>query len=324
MLKRLLAVMAVAGSIVGPGALAQENYPNRPVRFVVPFTPAGTTDILARVIGEKLSASLGQQFVIENRAGAGGNVGSASVATAPPDGYTILMGTVSTHGINPTLYANQGFDALRDFTSVAFAAAVPNVMIVNPKNVKAKTVQEFIAEAKATPRKLSFASSGSGTSIHLSGELFKSLAKIEMVHVPYRGSGPALTDMLSGQVDVMFDNMPSCIEHVRAGSLRAIAVTSAKRSPALPDTPTIAESGLPDFEATSWFAVFAPAKTPRPIVEKLNAEIRKAIDSPELKARWEQLGGEARQMSPAEMDAFVKAEIEKWAAVVKTSGAKVE
>jgi tripartite-type tricarboxylate transporter receptor subunit TctC len=324
MLKEIAAALALALTLVAPEARAQADYPNRPVRFVVPFTPAGTTDILARVIGEKLAATFGQQFVIENRSGAGGNVGTAGVATAPPDGYTILMGTVSTHGINPTLYTNIPFDALKDFAPVAFAAAVPNVMVVNPKNVKAKTVQEFIAEAKASPRKLSFASSGSGTSIHLSGELFKRLAGVEMVHVPYRGSGPALTDLLSGQVDVMFDNMPSCIEHVRAGSLRAIAVTSAKRSPALPETPTIAESGLPDFEATSWFAVFAPAKTPRPIVEKLNTEIRKAIDTPELRARWEQLGGEARPMSPDEMGTFVKAEIEKWAAVVKTSGAKVE
>ena len=324
MLKGIVAALALIAAQLAPEARAQGDYPNRPVRFVVPFTPAGTTDILARVIGEKLAATFGQQFVIENRAGAGGNIGSASVATAPPDGYTILMGTVSTHAINASLYANQGFDPVRDFAPVAFAAAVPNVMVVNPKNVKATTVQEFIAEAKATPRKFSFASSGSGTSIHLSGELFKSMAGVEMVHVPYRGSGPALTDMISGQVDVMFDNMPSCIEHVRAGTLRAIAVTSDKRSSAIPNTPTIAESGLPGFEATSWFAVFAPAKTPRPIIDKLNAEIRKAIDTPELRARWEQLGGEARPLTPDEQGAFVKAEIEKWAKVVKASGAKVE
>ncbi|MGF9756428.1 tripartite tricarboxylate transporter substrate binding protein [Microvirga sp. 0TCS3.31] len=290
----------------------------------MPFTPGGTTDIFARLVGEKLSQSLGQQFVIENRGGAGGNIGADAVAKAEPDGYTLVMGTVGTHAINPSLYAKMPYDALTDFAPVAYVAGVPNLMVVSPKKVKATTVQEFIAEAKATPGKFTMASSGNGTSIHLSGELFKQMTGVEMPHVPYRGSGPAVNDLIGGQVDVMFDNLPSSIEHVRGGNLRALAVTSSKRSPALPDMPTLAEAGLPQFEATSWFALFAPKGTPPEITNKLNQEVRKALETPELQKRFADLGGEIQPMSPDELMGYVRAEHEKWAKVVKASGAKVD
>ena len=292
--------------------------------MIVPFPAGGTTDIFARHIGDRLAKAFGHNFVIDNRGGAGGNIGSDAVAKADPDGYTLLVGTVGTHAINSSLYARMTFDPVRDFAPVAFLAGVPNILVVNPKNVKATTVQDFIAEAKASPKKLSFASSGNGTSIHLSGEMFKQMTGVELVHVPYRGSAPAVNDLIAGQVDLMFDNLPSSIEQVRGGNLRAIAVTSAKRSAALPDVPTIAELGLPGFDASSWFAIFAPAKTPPEIVQKLNAEVLKALADPELQKRFADIGGEIRPYKPDELGAFVKAEIEKWAKVVKTSGAKIE
>jgi tripartite-type tricarboxylate transporter receptor subunit TctC len=324
--RRMLGFLLGAGACLASGAaLAQPAaYPTRPVRVIVPFTPGGTTDIFARLVGEKLSQSLGQQFVIENRGGAGGNIGTDAVAKAEPDGYMLVMGTVGTHAINPSLYAKMPYNALTDFAPIAYVAGVPNLMVVSPKKVKATTVQEFIAEAKATPGKFTMASSGNGTSIHLSGELFKQMTGIEMPHVPYRGSGPAVNDLIGGQVDVMFDNLPSSIEHVRGGNLRALAVTSAKRSPAVPDKPTLAEAGLPQFEATSWFALFAPKDTPPEITNKLNQEVRKALETPELQKRFADLGGEIQPMSPDELMAYVRSEHEKWAKVVKASGAKVD
>lgn len=321
----LSAVMAVA-AMVGlamPGA-AQEVYPNRVVKVIVPFAAGGTTDIFARILADRLSQQMGQQFIVENRGGAGGNIGADAVAKATSDGYTLIMGTVGTHAINASLYAKMPYDTLGDFTPVAYAAGVPNLMVVNPKNVKAKTVLEFIAEAKAVARKFNMASAGNGTSIHLSGELFKQMTGIEMPHVPYRGSGPAINDLVGGQVDVMFDNLPSSIEQAKAGNLRALAVTSSTRSPALPDVPTIAESGLPGFDATSWFALFAPKGTPAPTVRKLNDEVRKAIENPETRKRMLELGGDLRSMTPEELGAYQKAEFEKWAKVVKASGAKVD
>ena len=314
----ILSVLAVAG-----GAAAQPAYPNRPVRVVVPFAAGGTTDIFARLIADKLGATLGQQFIVENRGGAGGNIGTDAVAKAQPDGYTLVMGTVGTHAINASLYAKMPYDPLTDFEPVAYAAGVPNLMVVSPRNVKATTVKDFIAEAKGD-RKFNMASSGNGTSIHLSGELFKQIAGVELVHVPYRGSGPAVNDLVGGQVDVMFDNLPSSIEQVRAGNLRALAVTSAARSPAVPDMPTLAESGMPGFEASSWFALFAPKGTPAAITEKLNAEVRRALEQPELKARFADLGGELKPMSRDELMAYVRAEHAKWSEVVKRSGAKVD
>ena len=300
------------------------SYPTRPVRLIVPFPAGGTTDIFARLLGNSLSQSLGQQFVIENRGGAGGNIGADAVAKADPDGYSLVMGTVGTHAINSSLYSRMPYNPLTDFAPVAYVAGVPNLMVVSPKRVKATTVQEFIEEAKAAPGKFNMASSGNGTSIHLSGELFKQMTGVQMPHVPYRGSGPAVNDLISGQVDVMFDNLPSSIEQVRAGNLRALAVTSAQRSPAIPDKPTLAEAGVPGFEASSWFAVFAPKGTPPEIVNKLHQEIRKALETPELQKRFAELGGEAKLMSPDELAAYVKAEHEKWAKVVAASGAKVD
>ncbi len=322
MLGLVLAAIACSGS--GAASAQTGAYPSRPVRIIVPFTPGGTTDIFARLVGDKLSQALGQQFIIDNRGGAGGNIGADAVAKADPDGYTLVMGTVGTHAINPSLYARMPYDALNDFAPVAYVAGVPNLMVVSPKKVKATSVQEFIAEAKAAPGKFTMASSGNGTSIHLSGELFKQMTGVEMPHVPYRGSGPAVNDLVGGQVDVMFDNLPSSIEQVRAGNLRALAVTSAKRSPAIPDKPTLAESGLPDFEASSWFALFAPKGTPADVTSKLNQEVRKALETPDLQKRFADLGGEIRPMSPDELMAYVKAEHGKWAKVVKTSGAKVD
>lgn len=323
MTRKLLSLALGLMLSLGAPALARaQAYPSKPIRVVVPFPPGGATDIFARLIGQKLSATFGQQVVVDNRPGAGGNVGADLVAKAEPDGYTLIMGTVGTHAINASLYPNMPYDMEKDFAPVAFAAGVPNVMEVNPGAVKATTVQEFIAEAKARKDPFSVASSGNGTSIHLAAELFKQMTGVEMVHVPYRGSAPALNDLIAGQVQVMFDNLPASIQQIRAGKLRALAVTSAKRSSALPDTPTVAEAGVPGFEASSWFALFAPARTPKEIVERLNAEVNKALETPELQKRFEEIGGERRLLTPAELGAFAKAEREKWAKVVQLSGAK--
>ncbi|MBV9078875.1 MAG: tripartite tricarboxylate transporter substrate binding protein [Methylobacteriaceae bacterium] len=311
------------GWAAASGASAQ-GFPTRPVKIVVPYTAGGTTDIFARLIGERMGQSLGQQFIIENRPGAGGNIGADAVAKAEPDGYTLVMATIATHAINPNLYPRMPYDSVADFTPVAFVAGVPNLMVVSPKTVKARTVAEFIAEAKASTRKFNMASSGNGTSIHLSGEMFKQATGVEMPHVPYRGSGPALNDLIGGQVDVMFDNLPSAVEQVRGGNLRALAVTSSTRSPAIPEVPTLAESGLPGFEATSWFALFGPKGMPPAIVARLNEEARKALDGPELRRRFAELGGDIRPLSPAELGAFAQAERDKWAVIVKQSGAKID
>jgi tripartite-type tricarboxylate transporter receptor subunit TctC len=314
--------VAVAISLITPAFAQGQAYPSKPVKVIVPFPPGGATDIFARLIAQKLSATFGQQVVVENRPGAGGNIGSDLVAKAEPDGHTLVMGTVGTHAINPSLYPAMPYDSEKDFAPVAFAAGVPNVMEVHPKSVTAKTVQEFIAEAKARRDPFSVASSGNGTSIHLAAELFKQMTGVDMVHVPYRGSAPALNDLVAGQVQVMFDNLPASIQQIRAGTLRAIAVTSAQRSPALPDVPTVAEGGVPGFEASSWFAFFAPAKTPKEIIDRLNTEVIKAVQTPDLQKRFEEIGGEQKLLSPAELGAFVKGERDKWAKVVQLSGAK--
>ena len=314
-----IAALASAGA-----ALAQAPYPTRPVRIIVPFTAGGTTDIFARLVGERLTQQLGQPFVVENRGGAGGNIGTDAVAKATPDGYTLVMGTVGTHAINASLYARMPYDPLTEFAPVAYVAGVPNLMVVSPKTVKATSVAEFIAEAKASSKKLNMASSGNGTSIHLAGEMFKQATGVEMPHVPYRGSGPAINDLVGGQVDVMFDNLPSCIEQARAGNLRALAVTSSTRSPALPDIPTLAESGLAGFDATSWFALYAPKSTPAAIVAKLDEEVNKALSGPELKERFATLGGEIRLMKPDELMTYTRSEHARWASVVKASGARLD
>ena len=310
-------------------ALAQGAWPaGKPVRIVVPFAPGGTTDILARVIAPELSKVFGQSFVVDNRAGAGGNIGAEIVAKSPGDGYTLLMGTVGTHGINKALYARLPYDPQKDFVPVTLVAGVPNVMVMNTQRAKAlgiNTVADFVRYARANPGKLNMASSGNGTSIHLAGELFKSRNRIFMTHIPYRGSGPAMTDMLAGAVDVMFDNLPSAMPHIQAGNLKAFAVTSAVRSAALPDVPTVAEAGnLPGFEASSWFGLLAPAGTPVDIVNRIQQETAKALSSPAVKERLLAQGAIPGGNTPAEFASLIDAEITKWAAVVKVSGARVD
>jgi tripartite-type tricarboxylate transporter receptor subunit TctC len=323
-LSALAAFTAVAACALAAPSIAQEPaYPSKPIRLVVPFPPGGATDILARNVAQRLTETWGQPVVVDNRPGAGGNIGSELVAKAAPDGYTLEMGTVGTHAINSSLYARMPYDHVKDFAPVILVAAVPNVLVVNP-GVPVNSVQELIAYAKANPGKLNFASSGSGTSIHLSGELFKVMAGVQMTHVPYKGSAPALSDLLGGQVQLMFDNLPPSLPQIKAGKLRALAVTSATRAPALPDVPTIAESGLPGFEASSWFGVLAPAGTPPAIIAKLNAEIGKWLASPEAKEKLAAVGANGAGGTPEDFARHIQAETAKWAKVVKESGAKVD
>ena len=314
---------AALGVLAAPVMLrAQAAYPSQLIRIIVPYAAGGTTDIFARLLGERMAAELGQQVIVENIPGAGGNTGTARVAKSAADGYTLLMGTVATHGISPNLYVKIPYDPLGDLDPVAFAVAIPNVTMVSPKTMKATSVKELITEIKASPRGMSYASSGVGTSIHLSGELFLQAAGVKMAHVPYRGSSPALNDLVAGHVDMMIDNLPSAIELVRGGQLRALAVTTAARSAALPDIPTMQEAGLPGFEASSWFALFAPSKTPAPVIEKLNAVILKIQRDPAMKARYDTLGGTMIPMSPADLASHVRAEIAKWGKVIKDAGIK--
>jgi tripartite-type tricarboxylate transporter receptor subunit TctC len=320
---RLAAVLATVATLASGGAARAEDFPSKPIRLVVPFTPAGATDILARIVAQHLTQAWSQQVVVDNRPGAAGNIGTEIVAKSPADGYTLLMATISTHGINPSLYKKIGYDAVKDFQPVSLVAMVPNVLEVNP-GVEAKSVQELIALAKANPGKLNFASSGSGTSIHMSGELFKLMTGVDIIHVPYKGSAPALTDLLGGQVQMMFDNLPASISHIRAGKLRPLAVTSDHRSAALPDVPTMAEAGLPGYEATAWFGLLAPAGTPRPIVDKMSAEIAKGIKTKEGQAQIAEQGAEPVGSTPEEFGTLIKGELEKWAKVVKASGAQVD
>ena len=300
-----------------------QSYPNRAIRLVVPFPAAGTTDILARAAAQKLTEAFGQSVVVDNRPGAAGNIGSDLVAKSAPDGYTLLMGTVGTHAINPSLYSKMPYDHVKDFVPVVLVAGVPNVLVVNPA-LPVNSVADLIKLAKDKPGQINFASSGSGTSIHLSGELFKTMAGVDITHVPYKGSSPALIDLIGGQVQIMFDNLPSALPQIKAGKLRAIAVTSLKRAPVLPDVPTISESGLPGFEASSWFGVLAPAGTPAPIVARINAEVNKWLQSAEAREKLLSQGAEAAGGSPEQFANHIRAESEKWAKVVKASGAKVD
>ena len=302
---------------------AAQQWPSKPVRFVVPFPAGGTTDIIARLLGERLSQSLGQQFVIENKAGAAGNIGAEAVAKADPDGYTILMGTIGIYSINQHLYPKLGFDAVKDFAPVSLVAKVANVLIVNPA-LPAKTVQELVAHAKANPGKLNSGSPGNGSSGHLSTELFKMLSGADIAHVPYRGSAPMLTDLLGGQIQMSIDNLPSALPHIREGRLRAIGVTTAQRWPATPDIPTVAEQGVAGFEATAWFAVSAPAKTPDAIVQRLSTEIDRIVKVPEMAAKMREQGAEPVGGPPSVLADHARAETEKWAKVVKAANVKLD
>lgn len=318
-----LAAGVAAGSFAALPAAAQANYPAKPITIVVPFAAGGTTDILARVIGEALKTELGQPVVIDNRAGAGGNIGGALAAKAAADGYTLFMGTVGTHAINASLYKKMPFDPIKDFAPLTRVAMVPNLLVAHPSRPY-KTVQELVAYAKANPGKVTFGSSGNGSSIHLSGELFDAMAKVDMIHVPYKGSAPAVSDLIGGQIDIMFDNMPSAIQHVRSGRLKAIAVTTAKRSPELPNVPTIAEAGVPGYEATSWFGMFAPAATPAPVVTRLNTALVKVLRDPEVKKKLAEQGAEPHAEKPEQFAEFIRKETAKWSQVVKASGASVD
>ena len=305
------------------GASAQ-GYPGKPIRFVVPYPPGGSVDIAARGVGQKLTEAWGQAVVIDNRAGAGGNIGADFVAKSPADGYTLLMGAVATHAINPTLYGKLPYDPVKDFTPVALVVQVPNILVLNPA-VPAKSVRELIELARARPGSLNFASGSTGSTGHLAGELFNTMAGVKMVHIPYKGAAPATADLLSGQVQLMFDNLANALPNVKAGRLRALAVTTLARSPAVPDLPTIAESGLPGFDLTTWFGVMVPAGTPPDIVVRLNAEIVRALNAKDMRERLRQMGAEPPvNNTPENFTAFIRAEAAKYAKVVKDSGAKVE
>jgi tripartite-type tricarboxylate transporter receptor subunit TctC len=316
---RLLVALALA---VAFSASAQDRYPAKPIRLVVPFAPGGSTDIFARLVGERVSGAVGQPVVIENRAGAGGNIGAEAVARAAPDGYTLLIATTGVMAINNALYKNMTFDAAKDFEPVSYIASITNVLIV-PPDFPAKNVEELIAAAKSQPGKLSFASSGAGASTHMSAELFKSLTGVDIVHVPYKGSGQAMPDLLSGRVSMMFENMPGAISQIKAGKLKVLAVTGLRRSPALPEVPTVAESGVPGYESLSWSGIAAPAGIAREVVLRLNREIGAILSTPEMRTRLGEQGGEAIGGPPERFAEHIRAEREKWAGLIRSRGIAV-
>jgi tripartite-type tricarboxylate transporter receptor subunit TctC len=317
-----LGLASVALMVASPLAYAQD-YPTRPITLVVPFAAGGSTDLVARLLGQKLNEVLGVNVVIENRAGAGGSTGAAAVARAEPDGYTLLFGTISTHTLNPLMSKRQSFDPVKDFEPIALIGSIPNVLVVNPA-VPAKTVGELIAAAKAEPAKYSYASSGVATPLHLSGEMFNRMAGTAMVHVPYRGAGPAMNDLVAGQVPVMFDNLPSSAEFIKAGKIRALAVTTKERVKQMPDIPTMEEQGLKGYETYSWQAVFAPAKTPRPIVDKLNAAILTALKDPALLKRLDDLTMTVTPSSPQALGQHVVDQLAAWGPITKATGVQIE
>jgi tripartite-type tricarboxylate transporter receptor subunit TctC len=319
---RRLALLGLLPILLLPAAHGQTAaWPSRPVKIVVTFPPGGAPDTLARLLADKWSQSLGQPVTVDNKPGAGGNLGADYVAKSAPDGSTLVVGTVGTHAINQSLYAKMPYNNVRDFTPITFLASTPNLLVVNNK-VPAKDVKELIELAKKEP--LTFGSSGSGTSIHLSGELFNTLAGVKMTHIPYKGRAQAVPDLLGGRITMIFDNMPSALPLVKAGELRAIAVTSAQRSPAAPNIPTIAESGLPQFEATSWFALLAPAGMPRDMQMKIAAETARVLALPDVKEKLATLGLDAAPAGPDALATLIQAETVKWARVVKESGAKAD
>jgi len=323
-LKRFAALIcALSAAICVPSPAAAQPYPSKPIRFVVPYPAGGPLDTIARLLSQKVSESVKQPVVVDNKPGAGGNIGADMVAKAAPDGYTILMGAVATHAINPVLYASIPFDPARDFVPVTQVASTPNVLVVHP-SIPALTVREFIAYAKRNPGKLNFGSGSTGSAGHLAGELFKSMAGVDMTHIPYKGAAPAMQDLIGGQIQLMFDNLASSLGQVRAGKVKALAVTTAKRTALAPELPTIAESGLPGFDISTWFGIFAPAGTPREALDRLHAEFTRALAAPDVRERILALGAEPVGNRPEEFAAYIREEAAKYARLVKASGAKVD
>jgi tripartite-type tricarboxylate transporter receptor subunit TctC len=318
-LKRLLLAIA----LLAPLWAAAQAYPSKPIHFVVPYPAGGPLDAVARLVGQKVSESVRQPIIVENKPGAGGNIGADLVARSAPDGYSLLMGAVATHAINPTLYASIPYDAQKDFIPVTQIASTPNVLVVNP-SLPVNTVHEFIEYAKAHPGQLNFGSGSTGSAGHLAGELFKSMAGVEMTHVPYKGAAPAMTDLIGGRLQLMFDNLASSLVQIKAGKVRALAVTTAKRTELAPELPTIAESGLAGFDINTWFGLFVPAGTPPAIVERLHGEFVKALQAPDVRSRMLALGAEPVGSTPAEFARYIRSEAVKYAKLVKTSGAKVD
>ena len=319
---RALRLSLIACALSSLHALAQ-SYPTKAIHMIVPYPPGGSADILARAIGQKLGDGLGQPIIIDNRPGAGTAIGTEATARSAPDGYTIMIGTVSSHAINPSLNSKLGYDPVKDFAPISLVASIPFVLLVHP-SLPVKSVQELISLAKQKPGQLNFSSAGNGTSNHLAGELFKSMAGVDIVHIPYKGSAPALNDLLAGQVNMMFDLVLTAAPHVKAGTVRGLAVTGTKRSAVLPQLPTVAEAGVPGYEVSAWFGLFAPADTPAAIVQRLNAETRRAMAASDMRERLASQGAEPITDSPAEFAAYVQSERDKWAKVVKASGMKIE
>jgi tripartite-type tricarboxylate transporter receptor subunit TctC len=320
--QRVTCFVAALMLAAAPAAVAQP-YPAKPIKLIAPSTPGDAPDVIARLVADKLSLVLGQQVVVENKPGAGGVVGSDAVAKAAPDGYTLIMGNAGSHGINAAVYAKLPYDIQRDFAPVSQIAVAPNIFVINP-DIPAKTIQEFIAYAKARPGKLGYASGGNGSSSHMSMELFKSMTGVDLIHVPYKGSSPALTDVVAGQDAIMVVNMPPAVPLVKAGRLRALAVTTSTRSPLMPEVPTVAESGLPGYETVAWFGVLAPAGTPKDVIDRLSAEMAKIARSPEMRERLISLGAEPVGSTPEQFAAIIGRDIAKWTALSKAVGIKVD
>ena len=322
-MKKIAGIVLVAMALLAPAAFAADaNYPNKSIRIVVPFPPGGIADVMSRVFGQKFTDAWNQPVVVENRTGAGGNIGAEVVAKSPPDGYTLVMGTIGTHAVNVSLFSKLPYDPVKDFAPVALVVEADGLLVLHP-SVPVKTVKDLIALARARPGQLVYASAGNGTAGHLSGELFKTMSKTDLVHIPYKGNVPALTDVVGGQTSMLFATMPTAMPLARAGRLHALAVTGAQRNPAAPEVPAIAET-LPGFEVTNWIGIFAPVGTPPEIVAKLNAEIMRIMKLPEVQARLVTEGAKSRVNTPAEFGTFVRAEIVKWGKVIRDSGARVD
>jgi tripartite-type tricarboxylate transporter receptor subunit TctC len=323
MIPRRTFVASTLAAFALPAHAQTPPWPSKPIKLVVPYAPGGTTDVVARMVAEYLGQRLGQNIIVDNKPGKGAMLGTALVAKAAPDGYTLLMSVISGLSISPTLYGGGDFDPMADFIHISIASRNPSVLVVNPA-FEAKTFKDYVAYAKANPGKLAFATSGAGSSNHLLGARLQQVIGAEMVHVPYRGAGPAMIDTIAGNVPSMFDSLPSAAPHIKAGKVRALAVSSDERNPAFPDVPTMKEQGFPDLISYSWFGISVPAKTPAPIVDRLASEMQAVLKEPAVIKRWEEIGAESSTMTPAEVTRFIQAEIDKWVPVVKASGAKPE